>query len=102
MENYADHNVSITVSYDAGEIEAMCDWFMDHWDSVVGVSFLKRTSPTSTAEELGFKYLPQQPVSRRMYEEYVARLKPVDLSSDTGEEMIADLMGCQTGACPVR
>lgn len=101
MDHYVDHNCSITVSFDADEIEAMADWFMEHWDSYVGVSFLKRNDPTRTAEELGFKYLPQECASRRMYEEYVAKLLPVDLSKDTSEDML-DLADCSTGACPVR
>ena len=101
MEHYVDHNCSITVSFDAHEIGEMADWFMQHWDSYVGVSFLKRNDPTRTAEELGFKYLPQECVSKRMYEEYVAKLLPVDLSQDLSEDML-DMADCATGACPVR
>ncbi|WP_204348708.1 hypothetical protein, partial [Serratia marcescens] len=59
MKHYVDHNCSITVSFDEAEIPAMVDWFMEHWDEYVGVSFLKRNNPLATAEELGFKYLPQ-------------------------------------------
>ena len=101
MENYVDHNCSITVSFDADEIEAMADWFMEHWDTYVGVSFLKRNDPTKTAEDLGFLYLPQECTSKRVYEEYVAKLLPVDLSKDTSEDML-DMADCSTGACPVR
>lgn len=101
MENYVDHNCSITVSFALDEIEAMADWFMANWDSYVGVSFLKRNDPTKSAADLGFQYLPQECVSRRMYEDYVATLKPVDLSGDTAMEML-DLADCATGACPVR
>lgn len=101
MENYVDHNCSITVSYDATEIDAMADWFMENWDSYVGVSFLKRNDPTKTAADLGFKYLPQETVSKRLYDEYVRDLKPIDLSADKAMDML-DLADCATGACPVR
>jgi adenosylcobalamin-dependent ribonucleoside-triphosphate reductase len=104
MNNYIDHNCSITVSFDEDEIEDIADWFMEHWDEYVGVSFLKRNDPTRTAEDLGFKYLPQEAVSRETYEAYVATLRPVNLSSDKSEEMI-DVGGCGVGngnACPVR
>lgn len=101
MENYVEHNCSITVSFDASEIESMADWFMENWDSYVGVSFLKRNDPTKTAADLGFQYLPQETVSKRMYEEYVATLTPVDLSADKAMDML-DLADCASGSCPVR
>lgn len=101
MDNYVDHNCSITVSFDGSEINAMADWFMENWDSYVGVSFLKRNDPTKTAADLGFKYLPQEAVSKRLYEEYVAQIRPVDLSDDHSMDML-DLADCATGSCPVR
>lgn len=101
MKHYVDHNCSITVSYDREEIGAVADWFMANWDDYVGVSFLKRNDPTKTAEDLGFKYLPQECVSRRMYEEYLAVLKPVDLADDHSFDML-DMADCASGACPVR
>lgn len=100
MENYAQHNCSITVSFDEDEIDAMADWFMENWDSYVGVSFLKRNDPLKTAEELGFSYLPQECVSEAKYRAYVEQLLPVDLAADKGEDMIDN--GCATGACPIR
>jgi adenosylcobalamin-dependent ribonucleoside-triphosphate reductase len=101
MKHYVDHNCSITISYDETEIEAMADWFMENWDSYVGVSFLRRNDPTLTAEDLGFKYLPQQTVSQSMYEAYVANLLPLDLSNDKSHDLI-DMGDCASGACPIR
>lgn len=101
MNHYIDHNCSITVSFDETEIEAMADWFMEHWDSYIGVSFLQRNDPTKSAIELGFQYLPQQAVSKRVYDAYVKTLLPVDLSDDAGEDMVL-LDDCATGACPIR
>lgn len=101
MKHYVDHNCSITVSFDETEIEEMADWFMENWDSYVGVSFLRRNDPTKSAADLGFAYLPQQAVSRRMYDEYVRMLLPVDLSIDNSLELL-DMGDCSTGACPIR
>jgi len=102
MDNYVDHNCSITISYDPSEADDIVDWLVANWDTYVGVSFLFRSDPTKTAEDLGFAYLPQQVVDELTYRDYVKRLKPIDLSGsdtldviDTGEE-------CATGACPVR
>lgn len=101
MDHYVDHNCSITVSFDETEIDAMADWFMDNWDSYVGVSFLRRNDPTKTAADLGFSYLPQEAVSKRMYDEYVANLWPLDLSGDKSSDLL-DMGECASGACPIR
>lgn len=101
MNHYVQHNCSITVSFSEDEIPAMVQWFMDHWDEYVGVSFLKRNHPLATAEELGFKYLPQQAVSRETYAEYVARLRPIETANDKSQELL-DQGECATGGCPIR
>lgn len=101
MDNYVDHNCSITVSYDPDEVPHIVQWLHDNWDSFVGVSWLLRADATKGAAELGYPYLPQEVVTASRYHEYVARLKPVELgvvgSMDT--ELDDD---CATGACPVR
>jgi adenosylcobalamin-dependent ribonucleoside-triphosphate reductase len=101
MKHYVQHNCSITISFDETEIEAMADWFMEHWDDYVGVSFLRRNDPTKSAKDLGFAYLPQEAVSKRMFDEYAQRLLPLDLSQDSGQDVI-DMGDCSTGACPIR
>ena len=77
MQNYVDHNCSITVSYDADEVSSIIDWILENWDDYVGVSFLYNTDPTKSAEDLGYLYLPQEVVSKEKYKEYVAQLKPI-------------------------
>lgn len=101
MKHYVDHNASITISFDESEIEPVANWFMDNWNDYVGVSFLRRNDPTKTAKDLGFAYLPQEAVSKRMYDEYVSRLLPFSMDADKGEEII-DMGDCSTGACPIR
>lgn len=101
MQHYVDHNCSITVSFEDDEIEDMADWFMANWDSYVGVSFLRRNDPSKTAADLGFAYLPQETVSKRMYDEYMDELLPLDLSGDSSAELL-DMGDCASGACPVR
>lgn len=101
MNHYVQHNCSITISFDESEIPAMVDWFMEHWDEYVGVSFLKRNNPFATAEDLGFKYLPQETVTREKFEAYTSRLLPVDISRDTSHELL-QIDDCSSGACPIR
>ena len=98
MDSYVDHNASVTISYDAGEIPAIADWLFTNWDSYVGVSFILRTDPTKSAEDLGYPYLPQQVVTEKAFREYSEKLQPVDV---LGGDMV-DTGECENGACPVR
>lgn len=106
MENYCEQNVSITISYSPSEVDDIIDWLYDNWDSYVGVSFIYRTDPTKTAEDLGYQYLPQEPVTKEQYEEYVSKLKPVNLVKVEGgavqdlDEL--DNLECPSGVCPIR
>ena len=100
MENYVDHNCSITVSYDPKEVPDIVDWIDRNWDTYVGVSFLYRNDPTKTAKDLGYPYLPQEVVTKEKYEEYTSGLKSFSLDNDVGEELVDE--ECIGGACPVR
>jgi ribonucleoside-triphosphate reductase (formate) len=104
MDNYVEQNCSVTVSYDPSEVDAIIDWLLQYWDHYVGVSFLLRADPLKTAEDLGFPYLPQQPVTKEVYEAYVSQLKPLDLDHvGVQSEEAVDMGGdCAGGACPVR
>lgn len=102
MDNYADHNVSITISYSPDEVEQIVDWLHSNWDHFVGVSFFLRADPTKTAEDLGYLYLPQQPITKEEYEEYVAQLKPVDLDNVFVNSLDPLENDCAGGVCPVR
>lgn len=101
MKHYVQHNVSITISFDEDEIEDMADWFMEHWDDYVGVSFLRRNDPSRTAADLGFAYLPQEAVSQETFAAYASTLLPVSLDDDQSDELL-QIDDCSTGACPVR
>jgi len=100
MDNYVDHNCSITVSYSPEEVQQIVDWLYENWDSFVGVSWMLRADPTTTAEELGHPYLPQEVVTKETYDEYVSKLKPVNLDAGNSHEMVEET--CSTGACPIR
>ncbi|MBK9496491.1 MAG: hypothetical protein IPO08_18695 [Xanthomonadales bacterium] len=101
MDNYCQTNASITVSYDPEEVPAIIDWLIENWDSYVGVSFIYRANPTKTAKDLGYPYLPQTPVSKETYREYVSTLLPVNLTDVAAADML-DTGECTGGACPIR
>jgi len=74
---------------------------LDNWDCYVGVSFIYRTDPTKTAQDLGYLYLPQEVVDEQVYRNYTQDLKPVSLDDANSFDQILD-DECLTGACPVK
>lgn len=101
MQFYCHQNVSCTISYSIEETPQIVDWLYTNWDNYVAVSFLFRNDPTKTAADLGYPYLPQEVVTREVYDEYVRKLKPFDIDqSNSHEELLDD--GCAGGVCPIR
>lgn len=101
QQNWADQNTSITISYDPSEVEEIIDWLLNNWDTYVGVSFLYRNDPTKTAKDLGYLYLPQEVVTKEVYDNYVKRLLPINLeTSNSFDELVSD--ECVSGVCPVK
>jgi len=101
MQNWCQQNVSATISYSPEEVDGIVDWLLENWDHYVGVSFLFRADPTKTAKDLGYLYLPQEVVTKKTYDAYVALLQPIDLeASNDINAAIED--ECASGACPVR
>lgn len=101
MDNYVDHNCSVTISYDPSEVPEIIEWILANWDSYVGVSFIYRNDPTKTAKDLGYAYLPQEVVTKETYDAYLATLGEVDLDGTNSFDELQD-EGCATGACPIR
>jgi ribonucleoside-triphosphate reductase len=102
MENWCDQNVSATISYEPYEVPFIVDWLLENWSTYVGVSFLFRADPTKTAKDLGYLYLPQEVVTKEVYDAYVANLQPIDLNQGTDmlDAVVED--ECAGGACPIR
>jgi ribonucleoside-triphosphate reductase len=99
--NWTQQNTSVTISYDPSEVPDIISWLLNNWEYYVGVSFLYRTDPTKTAEDLGYLYLPQEVVTKEAFDEYSAKLKPIDLSDNGELDALID-EACSTGACPIR
>jgi ribonucleoside-triphosphate reductase len=99
--SWTQQNTSVTISYDPTEIDDIIDWLLANWDIYVGVSFLYRNDPTKTAKDLGYLYLPQEVVTKEVYDKYVSTLLPVSLeNTESFEELVQD--DCATGACPIK
>jgi len=101
MDNYVDHNCSITVSYDPAEVPEIVEWLHKNWDTYVGVSWLLRDDPTKTAQDLGYDYLPQDAVTKEAWENYVESIREFDFDGTETFEELTD-SECASGACPIK
>ena len=100
MENYVEHNCSITVHVRDHEWEDVENWVWDNWDSVVAVSFLP-------LDDSFYELLPYEAIEKEEYEKRVNEMKPFIpslISKYEKEETELDIGndGCETGICPVR
>jgi ribonucleoside-diphosphate reductase alpha chain/ribonucleoside-triphosphate reductase len=99
MENYTDHNVSITVTVKDDEWDSVEEWMWNNWDSVVAVSFL----PLSDSM---YELLPYESIEKEVYEEMLANLPKFQANIlqkyEKGEEFEIIESECAGGSCPVK
>ncbi len=95
--SWAEHNVSCTVYVKDSEWMQVGSWVYDHFDDVIGISFLPFD---------GGNYLqaPYQAISKEQYEEMVKRSPKVDYTKLSEYEMEDTTSGskevaCQGGVC---
>lgn len=99
MENWTDHNTSITVSVRENEWEDVSNWVYNNFDYVVGITFLSLIEET-------YPLLPYECTTKEDYEERLKKIKTIDYEllaefDDDEEHDIID-QECSTGACPIR
>ncbi len=100
MENYCDHNVSITIHVREHEWEAVEEWVWNNWDDMVAVSFL-------SLDDNFYELLPYEAIDKKEYEKRVEEMKdfrPSLISKYEVEETEFDIGddGCEAGVCPIR
>jgi adenosylcobalamin-dependent ribonucleoside-triphosphate reductase len=101
MKTWCQQNVSATISYSVDEVEDIVNWLLDNWDNYVGVSFLFRADPTKTAKDLGYLYLPQEVVTKEVFDAYASTLQPIEIDQGNSfDELKSD--ECVSGVCPVK
>lgn len=99
MENWTDHNTSITVSVKDHEWNDVVNWVYNNFEYVVGITFLPLLEET-------YPLLPFECTTREDYEERIRKIRPIDYNilaefDDDEEHDIID-QECSTGACPIR
>ena len=100
MENYVDHNCSITIHVRNHEWDEVEEWIWNNWDDVVALSFL-------ALEDNFYQLLPYEAIDEAEYNERVSKMKPFVpslISKYEEQEMDLDIGndGCDNGICPIR
>ena len=100
MENYVDHNCSITVHVRDNEWDAVEEWVWENWDCAVALSFL-------SYNDNFYELMPYEEISEAEYNERVSKMAPFVpslISKYEKEEVAYDIgnEGCENGICPVR
>jgi ribonucleoside-diphosphate reductase alpha chain/ribonucleoside-triphosphate reductase len=100
MDNYVDHNCSITVHVREHEWATVEQWVWDNWSDVVALSFL-------SLDDNFYQLLPYEAIDEATYNERVANMKPFLtnlISKYEKEETEIDLgnESCDSGVCPIR
>jgi len=100
MENYVDHNCSVTIHVREHEWEEVEEWVWNNWDDVVALSFL-------SLDDNFYELLPYESIDEEEYHRRVSEMKPFipsllnkyetyETDLDVGTE------GCDGGICPIR
>lgn len=100
MENYTDHNCSITVHVRENEWDEVEEWVWNHWDDIVALTFL-------SFDDNFYELLPFEDMDKKEYERRVIEMKPFIpslISKYEKEEIEYDIGNetCEAGVCPVR
>jgi len=100
MDNYVDHNCSITIHVRDHEWDAVEEWVYENWDDVVALSFL-------SLDDNFYQLLPYEAITEEEYTQRTKEMRPFvptllakyesrEIELDAGDE------SCDTGACPIR
>lgn len=103
---YTDMNTSNTITVKPDEWEEVEDFVYNHWDDMLGVTFLELNSTY-------YPLMPYEECTKEEYEELKSKMKPfnpdllnaMELSSrNMGKEfeILDDRAECSQGVCPIR
>ena len=100
MENYVDHNASITVSVRDEEWDDVEDWVFKNWDTCIGISFL-------SLDDNVYALAPYESITEEEYNNRVKQMKPFNHTllnkyEDGDDHELDGSAECEDGACPVR
>jgi len=100
MDDYVEHNCSITVHVRESEWDDVEQWVFEHWDETVALSFL-------SYDDSFYDLLPYEEITEKQYRErtssmnafvpsLIAKYEKEEVQFDVGND------GCEGGVCPIR
>jgi len=100
MENYVDHNCSVTIHVRENEWEEVEEWVWKNWDDIVALSFL-------SLDNSFYELMPYESIDEDEYNRRTENMKPFIpslIQKYEREEMEFDIGadGCESGVCPIR
>ena len=99
MDNYVEHNCSITVTVKDDEWSEVEEWLFNNWDSIVCISFLPYAGGY-------YPLMPYEEITEARYLEMENSIRPFDESLISKYEMELDFdidgLECENGICPIR
>ena len=100
MDNYVDHNASITIHVRDHEWEEVEEWVWQNWDDIVAISFL-------SLDDSFYELMPYEAIDQAEYERRANDMKPFRpslISKYEVQETQYDIgdASCDNGICPVR
>jgi ribonucleoside-diphosphate reductase alpha chain/ribonucleoside-triphosphate reductase len=100
LENYVEHNCSVTIHVREHEWDEVEQWVWDNWDDIVALSFL-------SLNDSFYQLMPYESITEEEYNRRVKEMKPFIpslLNKYEVQEGILDVgnEGCDTGICPIR
>lgn len=100
MENYVDHNCSITIHVRDHEWDDVEEWVWNNWDDIVALSFL-------SLDDSFYQLLPYEAIDEEEYKKRNQEMKPFLtnlISKYEKKEMELDIGddACDNGVCPIR
>ena len=100
MENYVQHNTSITVHVRDDEWELVEQWLWDNWDIYVGISFI-------SLDNSFYELLPYEAINEKEYETMKKNMPMFNVKTmkkyEKGEDFDTDdLSDCSGGACAIK
>lgn len=100
MENYVDHNCSITIHVRDNEWDIVEEWVWENWDDIVALSFL-------SLDDNFYDLLPYESITEEEYNKRVKEMRPFIpslLSKYETRETELDIgnESCDSGVCPIR
>lgn len=96
---WAEHNPSVTITYEPHELIDLMKWVWNHRDVIGGMAFLP-------ADDAQYKQMPYEEITKEEYEQLIGEFPPIDFSllyeyekSDMTEA--AQLLACSAGSCEI-